>query len=552
MADQLIALFLGAFQRVFGVIARFFGVVLRCLELQFQIVQLGKDAVQPLVVVGHMAAGGVDDVGGDAQLGTDQKGVGLARHADTELIGGHQRFYVEFAAGVDHAGRFQRIDLHLGIVGGRHQQAALAAQLLQNADRQRRALGGIGAGAQLVQQHQRTAAGDLQNMTDALHMTGEGRKALLNALLVADVHKVLVKMADGAALVRGNQKAVLRHGVEQPGGFQRHSLAAGVRTGDDQRVVFVTQGNIHRYDLFLVDQRVAGFVQLKAHAVVDGGHKGVLLHGKARLCQQQVDLQHGVVAVAELRLQTAHLRREGGQDAGDLLLLLRAQLHNAGVGFDHGGRLNKNGGAGAGNIVDDAAHLAAVLGAYRHDIAPVAQRNHGILQKFVGGGIFDDGIQLGADGILGLADLAAQIAQGDAGGVRHFIRGKNAFGNLALQHGLRCQRIKKVVGRQHFMLAQTVPLVQPRKIAQRGGNFQQLAHGQDAALLGVRHNAAHLVDAAEARAAVFDQQRVDGVGLRQRVALLLHRVKGLQVLHQGFGFAAGAKLHGARQNLVEF
>lgn len=102
------------------------------------------------------------------------------------------------------------------------------------------------------------------------------------------------------------------------------------------------------------------------------------------------------------------------------------------------------------------------------------------------------------------------------------------------------------------MLAQTVPLVQPRKIAQCGGNFQQLAHGQDAALLGVRHNAAYLVDAAEARAAVFDQQRVDGVGLRQRVALLLHCVKGLQVLHQGFGFAAGAKLHGARQNLVKF
>ena len=178
----------------------------------------------------------------------------------------------------------------------------MAAQLLQYADCQRRALGGVGAGAQLVQQHQRAAAGNLQNSTDALHMTGEGRKALLNALLVADVHKVLVKMADGAALVRGDQKAVLRHGVEQPGGFQRHGLAAGVGAGDDQRVVLITQGNIHRYDLFLVDQRVAGFVQLKAHTVADGGHKGVLLHGKARLCQQQVNLQHSVVAVAELRL----------------------------------------------------------------------------------------------------------------------------------------------------------------------------------------------------------------------------------------------------------
>ena len=62
-------------------------------------------------------------------------------------------------------------------------------------------------------------------------------------------------------------------------------------------------------------------------------------------------------------------------------------------------------------------------------------------------------------------------------------------------------------------------------------------------------------EAAEFGAFIADQgaeQCVDGVGLRQRIAFFLHRVKGLQGLHQGFGFAAGAKLNGARQNLVEF
>ena len=58
------------------------------------------------------------------------------------------------------------------------------------------------------------------------------------------------------------------------------------------------------------------------------------------------------------------------------------------------------------------------------NIAAVTQRNHRILQKLVGGGVFDDIVQFGADGILGLADLAAQLPQGGTGGIRHLLRGK--------------------------------------------------------------------------------------------------------------------------------
>ena len=222
--------------------------------------------------------------------------------------------------------------------------------------------------------------------------------------------------------MRGDQKAVLCHCVEQPGRLERDGLAAGVGAGDDKGIVFVAERNVYRHDLFPVNERVAGFFERKAAGIADCGHKGVLLHRQARFGQQQVDGEHCVIAVAELRFKRADLRRESRQDAGDLLLLLCAQLHDAGVGFDNRGRFDKDRCAGGGYVMDDAADLAAVLGAHRHNIAAVAQRNDCVLQEFIGGGILDDIVEFGADGILGRADTAAQIAQRDAGGVRHFLR----------------------------------------------------------------------------------------------------------------------------------
>ena len=174
------------------------------------------------------------------------------------------------------------------------------------------------------------------------------------------------------------------------------------------------------------------------------------------------------------------------------------------------------------------------------------------MQEFAGGGIFDDVIQLGADGILRLPDLAAQVLQRHAGGIRHFFRGKDAVGDLPFQHRLGRQRIEQIVGRQHFMFAQAVPLGQAGKIAQRGGDFQQLPHRKDAAFLRMGGDAAHFPHAAETRAAVFDQQRIDGVGLRQRVPFFLRRRAGFQGLHADLCFLAGAELYRPRNDLIQF
>ena len=174
LLDQLIPLFAGGFQLMRSFVAQLLHFVLTFLQLQLQIVQLTQNRIQTLVLGRQMLLGSLNDATGDAQLFADQESVGLARYAHTQLIGWAQGLQIKLAAGIDHALCFQCKDLQLCIVGGRHQQNATAAQLLNDGNCQRGALGGIGTGTQLVQQHKGVRHGKLQNAGDLFHVAGEG------------------------------------------------------------------------------------------------------------------------------------------------------------------------------------------------------------------------------------------------------------------------------------------------------------------------------------------------------------------------------------------
>ena len=90
------------------------------------------------------------------------------------------------------------------------------------------------------------------------------------------------------------------------------------------------------------------------------------------------------------------------------------------------------------------------------------------------------------------------------------------------------------------------------KIAQDGGNFQKLPHREDTAFGRMRHDAPAVLYRAETWAAVFDEQRIDRVGLRQGVALLLDRGKRRDGLHLLFGLLAGAQRHRLGDDLIQF
>ena len=422
LLDQLIPLFAGGFQLMRSFVAQLLHLVLAFFQLKFQIIQLPQNCIQTFILGRQMLLGSLNDATGDAQLFADQESVGLARYAHTQLIGWAQGLQIKLAAGIDHALSLQRKDLQFRIVGGRHQQYTTAAQLLNDGNSQCGPLGRVGAGAQLVQQHKGVRHGKLQNTGDLFHVAGEGGKALFNALLIADVYQKFIKHTDLTALVCRDQKAALCHSTQQTGSFQSDRFTASVRAGDDKGIVFPAQCNIHRNALLRVDQRVAGADQIKGRIRPHSGLKGFQLQRKPRLCQQDVDLQHGFVAVLKLRLNGSHLCGKGHQNALDLLRFLCAVLQDAGIGFHHSLRLHKHCSARRGYIVDDTAHLAAVLALDRHNIPTVAHGNHALLQVFGGIHVAHHAFQPVADAVFSGADLLAQFCQRAGGGIRHGVR----------------------------------------------------------------------------------------------------------------------------------
>ena len=135
--------------------------------------------------------------------------------------------------------------------------------------------------------------------------------------------------------------------------------------------------------------------------------------------------------------------------------------------------------------------------------------------------------------------------------IRHGVRGQNGTGDLLLQTGLWCQRIKQVIRRQGIVVGGAVPAAQILKVAQCAGHHQQLAHGEHAALDRAGHELADALHAAKAGRAVFDQQTIDGVGLLQRVAHFVRVALGFQRKHLRFCFLTDAALGGTRNDLIK-
>ena len=108
-------------------------------------------SVQPAAGVGD------DRVGQPEPLG-DRERLRAARQADREPVRGRQRLEVELHRCVARRRRLVGVDLDLGVVGRRGDQRARADEVVEQRLGQRRALGGVGAGAQLVEQDERARA----------------------------------------------------------------------------------------------------------------------------------------------------------------------------------------------------------------------------------------------------------------------------------------------------------------------------------------------------------------------------------------------------------
>ena len=92
---------------------------------------------------------------------------------------------------------------------------ALRPRLLNDGDGQRRTLDRVGARAQLIEEDETAPVRLIEYLHDILHVRREGRQALLNALLVADIGQDRGEDAHLAAVVAGNVQPALRHQAQK-------------------------------------------------------------------------------------------------------------------------------------------------------------------------------------------------------------------------------------------------------------------------------------------------------------------------------------------------
>ncbi len=272
--------------------------------------------------------------------------------ADRDPVQRRVRLRVEAGRRVRGALGRARPLLQLGEVRRHHRQPGLRGEALDERLRERRALLGIGAGGELVEEDERAPARSGEDRDDRAQMAGEGGEAHLDRLPVADVGEHAVEHRQ-RRLRRRRAQAGLVEERREPERLERDRLAARVRPADDegaQPVEVEVDGNRGR----TVEQRVARREQ--AHLAADR-HFGAAPAARERPAREcEVDCTE---RLDEGRERTGLLRDYGGERAEDPLRLVTlgaGRLGQAVVPLDDREGLDEERLARAGGVVDDAGH----------------------------------------------------------------------------------------------------------------------------------------------------------------------------------------------------
>ena len=281
---------------------------------------------------------------------------------------------------------------------------------IQNGDGKCRSFCGIRAAPELVEQTQTVLVCTLQDIHNRGHMRGERGQALLDALLVTDVRIHLAEQGQFTVLSGRNVESCHSHQLKETDCFQCDRFAAGVRAGDNDHVVILSDGQIDGNNLLRINEGMASLVNPDDVVLVKIGTDSVFIQSKTRLGKNKVQLRH-VRAVVAKRSQM--IRKKNGQGGQNLLLFLvlpDLQLADGISHLDNGSRLDKECRSGGGLIVYDAAHLGLVFTLDRQAVAVIADRNDIVLQ--IGRvGLIQHFPKLGVDPVIGQSDFAADSLQ---------------------------------------------------------------------------------------------------------------------------------------------
>ena len=405
VSEDVRGLFIGLLQDVFPLLFKLLFLLLQLFEAALKNLILVTDRIRlalgpaalPLQVSEQVFEGELlcthiilclgNDGGRNPQAFCDGQGVGLARQADDQAVGGREGLLIKLHRGVLDALRRQGVRLELGVVGREHGGDAAGPHVVEDGGRQGGALGRVRAGAELVEEDQVMLPGVTEDVDDILHVAGEGGQGFFNRLGIADVGKDFSEYGQACSACR-HKEAGLGHDSQQTQGLQRHGLAAGVGTGDDQDPVVAADFNVNGDGLFRVQEGMAGSFNLqRCSGIVGGGRDDFRLHrphlfGQAGPGEDEVEGCDGAVVPVDDLLRNRAGGGKRGQNPADFVGFFFLFFADGIIRFDGLHGLDVEGLARGGSPMDDAGHPGLELGPDRKDEAVVPGRDQGVGEKF--------------------------------------------------------------------------------------------------------------------------------------------------------------------------
>ena len=378
------------------------------MAFSFQTIQY---ILKPDIFCGNLFLCPLNDGRLQAKPPGNGKGIGFARHTGKQLIGRLQGFDIKFTGGIFHAVSGQGKYLQFGIMGGsRHQRTHLSA-IFNDGNRQCCAFLWVRTGTQFVKQDQIIRSALFHNCNGIFHMCREGGQRLLNALLITDIRVNVAEQTDRTLLIGRNMHAGGCHQAQQTQGLEADRLAAGIRSGDNQRVIVITQRNINGHGFFLVQQRMSCTNQIYLCGFTELRCTGIQLEGIICLGKNKIQLAQYIIICADGIRKTCHIRGQLCQDTFNFGFFLALQDFNLVVCVNHLRRFDKQRGTGGRNVMYHARNVAPVLTLDWNYIPPVTLGNQVFLQVFGIGGGRNKMVQCLTDTYILLPHLPADVCQ---------------------------------------------------------------------------------------------------------------------------------------------
>ena len=341
-----------------------------------------------------------------------------AGRAEIEFVGGHEGRGIEAHAAVAHVRRGRREELQFRTMRGDDPARAVRQEVFDERDAERGARPRLGSARDLVDEHERTFARRLHDRPQAPQVRGKGRGVLRDRLLVADIAAHVREISDRGPLSGGELHAAVRHRHEESDQLQRDRLAAHVRPADHDEAYLVVEHERLRHGT-RAEQRVAAGANIDARRIHDRRRQRVHRLRDPNAREHEIEIgQHVEVGFRALAPRTDE-RRQVGEDARDLVLLLDTQRAQAVVDVERVERFDEQRVPGRRRIVHHARDRVAELRLHGNHEAPVADGHDRILDRLRVAWRAQDRRAAVARLVLRVPGVAAQARERRARAVEH-------------------------------------------------------------------------------------------------------------------------------------